>query len=110
VGPVLKFFVNYFGHPSRLKAALTNKEKSCIFEEIADQAVDAGFTELGMKFYSEMLKFAELDGDKERIYLACSSLSETARDMHDYKCAIEYQERCVRLVHKLYPDDEYKVH
>lgn len=91
-----------------LSTTITNNDRSRLYEDIADKACAAEFNELGLSFYKEMLKYAELDKNNERVYLACGSIVETARILHDYKMAIEYQERVLRLVNDLYPNDEEK--
>jgi hypothetical protein len=76
---------------------------------MGDVACNAEFFELGMDYYHKMLYYAEKDQNKERIYLACSSLVETARNLHDYKEAKRYQEQAWNLVRELYPNDQDKV-
>jgi hypothetical protein len=92
-----------------LSSAMTNKDRSIIYEEIGDKACAAEFFELGLKYYQEMLRYAELDQNNERIYLACGSIMETARNLHDYKMAHNFQQRATKLVRILYPNDADKV-
>lgn len=92
-----------------LSNTLTNNDRSVLYEELGDRACNAEFFELGLSFYEEMLRYAELEKNNERIYLACGSIMETARSLHDYKLAYSYQERVLRLVRELYPYDTDKV-
>lgn len=92
-----------------LSATVTNRDRSQLYEDLGDQACNAEFFEFGMDYYRKMLYYAEKDQNKERIYLACGSIAETARNLHDYKEAKRYQERALILARDLYPDDQDKV-
>lgn len=93
----------------RLADTVTHNDRSTLYEELGDLACTAELFELGFSYYQEMLQHSENDSNKERICLACSSIIETARNLHNYGLAQRHQIQALNLIRDLHSEDRDKV-